>query len=303
MDGLIIIDKPAGPTSAEVVRQLKARLDKHTRVGHLGTLDPFATGVLPILIGEGTKLAPFLQEGTREYAGLIRLGSETDTLDSTGQTIRTAPLPVLDPAQLSSVASRFTGTIAQTPPIFSAIKRRGVPLYRLARQGLPVEPPAPRKVDIKQLELEVTGADAIRFKVICSPGMYVRSLARDIGIMLTTAAHLSELRRVRSGAFSADDAVRLDQAVTAFENGDTANLITMRAALGSLPEVIIDDMLERRLRHGDSRALDRLCPEGASLFKVISDGELVAIARATSRTSANIVRGFAYREKDPIHFA
>src|SRR5713101_4095744 len=127
MDGVVVIDKPAGPTSAEIVRQLKARLGKRTRVGHLGTLDPFATGVLPILIGEGTKLAPFLQEGEKEYAGSIKLGAETDTLDRTGEVMRTAAIPALDPARLSAVAAEFTGLIEQTPPIFSAIKRAGVP--------------------------------------------------------------------------------------------------------------------------------------------------------------------------------
>src|SRR5690242_6312733 len=143
MNGIILLDKPAGPTSAEIVRRLKARLGRRTRVGHLGTLDPFATGVLPILVGEATKLAPFLQEGTREYAGLITLGSETDTLDCTGQISRSAPLPNLDTVDLAAIADRFTGTIEQIPPIFSAIKRAGVPLYKLARRGVEVEPPAP----------------------------------------------------------------------------------------------------------------------------------------------------------------
>src|SRR5690348_13581624 len=110
MNGIILVDKPAGPTSAEMVRQVKARLGGRTRVGHLGTLDPFATGVLPILIGEATKLAPFLQESTREYAGLIVLGTETDTLDCTGRISRTAPVPKLDRIDLAVIASRFTGT-------------------------------------------------------------------------------------------------------------------------------------------------------------------------------------------------
>ena len=154
MNGIIVIDKPAGPTSAEIVRQLKARLGKRTRVGHLGTLDPFATGVLPILVGEGTKLAPFLQEGTREYAGLFVLGRETDTLDSTGKVSRIAPVPTLHTAQLAAIANRFTGTIEQTPPIFSAIKRGGVPLYKLARRGIQVDPPQPRRIEIRRLELK-----------------------------------------------------------------------------------------------------------------------------------------------------
>jgi tRNA pseudouridine55 synthase len=298
MNGVIVIDKPAGPTSAEIVRQLKARLGKRTRVGHLGTLDPFATGVLPILIGEGTKLAPFLQEGSREYAGLIQLGSETDTLDSTGQISRVAPAPPLDAKQLTAIANRFTGAIEQTPPIFSAIKRKGVPLYKLARRGVQVEPPAPRRVEIERLELKMAGDDKIRFTVLCSSGMYVRSLARDIGIALGTAAHLSGLRRIRSGAFSAADAHTLAQVIAALERGEEAGLISMRAALVALPEVVIDPVLEGRLRQGDSRALDRLSPEGACLFKVVSRGELVAVARSTSPITAVIVRVFGTEEQD-----
>jgi len=292
MNGIIIIDKPAGPTSAKIVRQLKARLGKRTRVGHLGTLDPFATGVLPILIGQGTKLAPFLQEGIREYTGLILLGSETDTLDSTGRISRTAPVPSFDTVQLAAVANRFTGTIEQTPPSFSAIKRGGVPLYKLARRGVQVAPPTPRRVDIERLELKRAGDGTIRFTVLCSSGMYARSLARDIGIALGTAAHLSELRRIRSGAFSAEDSRQLDEVTVALEQGEDPGLISMRSALAALPEVVIDPLIERRLRQGDSRALDRLSPEETGLFKVISRGELVAVARSVSRQTAVIVRVF-----------
>ena len=124
MHGVILIDKPAGPTSAEIVRLVKARLGRQSRVGHLGTLDPFATGVLPILVGEGTKLAPFLQEGEKEYSGLIALGTATDTLDRTGAVVRSAAVPALDAALLHALAARFSGVIEQTPPIFSAHRPR-----------------------------------------------------------------------------------------------------------------------------------------------------------------------------------
>jgi tRNA pseudouridine55 synthase len=298
MNGVIVIDKPAGPSSAEIVRQLKARLGKQIRVGHLGTLDPFATGVLPILIGEGTKLAPFLQESAREYTGLIQLGSETDTLDPTGETSRVAPVPSLDAVRLAGIARRFTGTIEQTPPIFSAIKRSGVPLYKLARRGVQVEPPAPRPVEIERLELMIAGDDAIRFTVRCLSGMYVRSLARDIGTALETAAHLSELRRLRCGPFSIADARVLEEVVTALERGEGKGLISLRAALAALPEVVIDPSLEGRLRQGDSRALDRLNPQGAGLFKVVSRRQLAAVARSTSHLTAAIVRVFGPVEED-----
>lgn len=297
MNGIIVIDKPAGPTSAEIVRQIKARLPRHRRVGHLGTLDPFATGVLPILIGEGTKLAAFIEENKREYAGLIRLGSETDTLDYTGRICRTAPVPSLDSLRLGQIAARFTGMVEQTPPIFSAIKRRGVPLYKLARRDPQIEPPMARKVEIQRLDLQAASSDSIRFTVFCSSGMYVRSLARDLGIALGTAAHLCELRRNRTGGFSIADAHRFYEVVGAMDRGEAPGLIDMRAALARLPEAVVDPVLERRIRQGDSRALDHIGPEGGGLFKVISHGELIAIARSALRETAVIMRVFRAEEE------
>jgi tRNA pseudouridine55 synthase len=292
MHGIIIIDKPAGPTSAEVVRLVKARLGRKSRVGHLGTLDPFATGVLPILVGEGTKLAPFLQESEKEYSGLIALGAETDTLDGTGEVIRTAPVPTLEAYRLNELAADFCGEIEQTPPIFSALKRDGVPLYKLARRGDEVAPPPPRRVEIKQLELAVEEPVSIRFNVVCSPGMYVRSLARDLGIAMGSAAHLAELRRLRNGAFSIGRAVTLATALEQLELGDRSVLIGLRAALPGLAEVELDDALERRLRNGDARALDGLIAHERNRFKVITRGELAAIAEPTSRITAAILRIF-----------
>ena len=292
MDGIILIDKPDGPTSAEVVRQVKYRVNP-ARVGHLGTLDPFATGVLPILVGEGTKLAPFLHEGEKYYEGLIALGTETDTLDRTGEVVRTAPVPEIGADQLSAIAARFTGTVTQTPPIFSAIKRGGVPLYKLARRGEEVAPPPPRDVQIERLELAVDGPGAIRFSLVCSPGTYIRSLARDIGIALESAAHLAALRRTRTGLFAIENARPLAVVLAALEQGDTGCLIGLREAVPDLPEVDVDESIEKRLRNGDSRALDGNVPAQArKLFKVVADRRLLAIAEATSRVTAVIARIF-----------
>ena len=291
MDGVLLVDKPAGITSAEVVRQVKARV-RPARVGHLGTLDPFATGLLPILIGEGTKLAPFLQDGEKEYAGVIRLGVATDTLDRTGAEIETTPVPPLAPAALAAVAARFTGKITQQPPIFSAIKRAGVPLYRLARRGVEVEPPPPREVEISRLALEAIDAESIRFVAACSTGTYMRSLARDIGVALGTVAHLAELRRLRSGSFTLAAARPLTAVLEAFAAKEPAGLIGMREALSAMAEAEADAPRVRRLRNGDSRALDGLVPDGAKLFKVVSEGALVAVAEAASRVTARVVRVF-----------
>ena len=292
MQGIILIDKPAGITSAEVVRRIKARV-KPSRVGHLGTLDPFATGVLPILIGDATKLAPMLEGGDKEYEGVIRLGQETDTLDRDGKVVREAPVPSISEADLRETERRFSGRIEQVPPIFSALKRGGVRLYELARQGVEVEPPPPRTIEIKRISLALEAPGALRFSAVCSPGTYARSLARDIGIALGTAAHLFELRRVRNGNFHLTDAVSLDDAIVALASRTEIRVISPREALAGMPEVLIDERTESRLRNGDARALDGAVPAGAGTFKVVRDGRLIAVAKATSRATAVIVRVFS----------
>ena len=294
MNAVIVIDKPAGITSAEVVRRIK-RSVKPARVGHLGTLDPFATGVLPILLGEATKLAPFLEGGDKRYAGLIKLGVETDTLDPDGSVVRTAPVPPLNPPCVAAIERQFSGRLSQVPPVFSAIKRAGVPLYRLARTGVDVPPPPPRKIEIKFLKLETASRDTLRFELGCSAGTYVRSLARDIGVALQSAAHLAELRRLQSGVFSLPAAAPLEQVLAAMDTQDLASiqLIAPSDALGHLPRVVVDEAQERRLRNGDSSALDSVAPAGAEIFRVVqSSGDLIAIARATSRVTAVIERIF-----------
>jgi tRNA pseudouridine55 synthase len=291
MDAVLIVDKPAGITSAEVVRQIKARV-RPARVGHLGTLDPFATGLLPIMIGEATKLAPFLQDGEKEYEGVIRLGVETDTLDRTGAEIQTAEVPPLNAAILAEAAAHFIGTIVQQPPIFSAIKRDGVPFYKLARRGVEVEPPPPREVEISRLKLDAPDATSIHFVATCSTGTYMRSLARDIGIALGTVAHLAELRRLRNGSFTLEQARPLPAVLEALAGKNQDGLIGMREALATMAEAEADSIQVRRLRNGDSRALDGLVPDDAKLFKVVSAGALIAVAEATSRVTARVVRVF-----------
>ncbi len=292
MDGVLLVDKPAGIGSAEVVRKIKAHV-RPARVGHLGTLDPFATGLLPILIGEATKLAPFLQDAEKEYAGVIRLGVETDTLDPTGAVVRSAEVPALDAARLAEIAGRFSGKIMQEPPVFSAIKRAGVPLYKLARRGAEVEPPQPREVEISSLEIVPLDSTTLRFVAVCSTGTYMRALARDIGLALGTVAHLAELRRLRSGSFTLERARPLSQVLAALtEHRESELLIGLCEALAAMPEAQAGPAETRLLRNGDSRALFGLAPEGARLFKVVSDGRLIAVAEATSRVTARLVRVF-----------
>jgi len=292
MDGIIIIDKPSGITSAEVVRRIKAKV-KPSRVGHLGTLDPFATGVLPIMVGEATKLAPMLEGGEKVYDGTIKLGVETDTLDRDGKLVREAPVPAIDADRLAVVAKQFSGKIEQVPPVFSAIKREGVRMYKLARKGNPqeLEPPPIREVEIKELSLELTSPDEIRFVATCSPGTYARALARDIGIALGTVAHLKELRRTRSGHFVIANAMTLDEALNIAAD-QTGRLIGLRDALPDMAELNVDDEAEKLLRNGDPRALEGRVPAGTEMFKVIHKEQLIAVAKATSRVTAIIVRVF-----------
>ena len=291
MDGVLLIDKPGGLTSAEIVRRVKARV-KPARVGHLGTLDPFATGLLPILVGQGTKLAPFLEKGEKEYRGTIALGAETDTLDRCGEIVRVAEVPALDASALAQVTARFIGRIEQVPPLFSAIKRDGVPLYKLARRGGEVEPAPPRQVEISGLDLELESAASLRFTVVCSTGTYVRSLARDIGVALGTAAHLAVLRRYRSSGFSVTDALDLDRMLALLEQGDASALVGMREALAALGEVSVDPPIRNRLFNGDWAALGGVTPIQAGPFKVICDRELVAIAEFGPDRRANLLRVF-----------
>jgi tRNA pseudouridine55 synthase len=196
---------------------------------------------------------------------------------------------------LAEAAARYRGKIVQQPPIFSAIKRDGVPLYRLARRGVEVEPPPPREVEISRLDLDAVDATSIHFVAACSTGTYMRSLARDIGIALGTVAHLAELRRLRNGSFTLEQARRLAAVLEALGDsgsGNPARLIGMREALVRMAEAEADAIQVRRLRNGDSRALDGLVPAGAKLFKVVSAGKLIAVAEASSRVTARVVRVF-----------
>ncbi len=271
MNGLLLIDKPEGVTSAEVVRRIKRRLPPAVKVGHLGTLDPFATGILPLCLGEATKIAPFLSDADKRYTGLIQLGVSTDTGDRTGEPTQRAGVPPLTLAALEEVAGRFTGAAMQRPPMYSALKRDGVPLYRLARRGIEVERPL-RPIRIDALTLSPEGPDRLRFEVACSKGTYVRVLAEDIGIALGTLAHLAELRRTQFGAFPVSAAVSLDEWKPAGARG----ALSVRAALPHLPVVSLDTEMVQAVRHGKAWALTRLPISDAPAALLLDPGGDVA---------------------------
>jgi tRNA pseudouridine55 synthase len=260
-----------------VVREIKRRLGV-AKVGHLGTLDPFATGLLPVCLGEGAKIVPFLNQEDKAYTGTIRLGVATDTLDPTGRVTETSPVPELTGKALLDVACKFVGPIEQVPPMHSALKRDGVPLYRLARRGIEVERPA-RKVLIKSLSLEIAGEALVGFEVRCSKGTYVRTLARDIAAALGTQGHLEILRRTAFGAFRVSEAVSFDAIVV----GAELPVLGLRDALAGLRELTVDPSLESQIRLGQQQGLRSLPPprSAGEVAKVISGGgDLIALVGA-----------------------
>jgi len=281
LHGLLLVDKPEGLTSAAVVAMVK-RILRQRKVGHLGTLDPFATGLLPVCIGEGTKIAPFLADDVKRYVGEIALGVTTDTLDRTGTVVEQHPVPALSTERVAAAVAALRGDIFQTPPMYSALKRGGVPLYRLARAGQTIER-APRPVRIVTFDVAMTAPDRLTFAVTCSRGTYVRVLAQDLGRALDTGAHLATLRRTACGPFDIRDAVRLDDLERAAME-QRLPLLTPSTALGALRAVEVDGRTITSIRRGQQRALGALgLPRGAGeVVRVASrDGQLVAIAAAT----------------------
>jgi tRNA pseudouridine55 synthase len=268
VNGILLVDKPEGMTSAGAIRALKGRLGG-AKVGHLGTLDPFASGLLPLCIGEATKVARYLLLEEKAYEGRIRLGRATDTLDRTGTEVGTAPVPGIDAATLAAAGEAFVGPQRQTPPMYSALKRDGVPLYRLARQGMEVEREA-RDITIHALELRLAEPSAIDFSVRCSKGTYVRVLAADLGRRLGTVAHLERLRRTAVGPFRIDDArtpeVLKDTPPTEW------SLVPIARALGGLRRMRLGERGLAALRHGQQHALRELPPGDAGEAALVLDG-------------------------------
>lgn len=284
IDGFFVIDKPAGITSHDVVSRVRRILGTR-KVGHTGTLDPFATGVLPVAVNDGTKVIPFLDEGIKQYEALLRLGVATDTLDMTGTVLKQGDCSFVGLEQISAVLSRFTGRLSQIPPMFSAIKRDGQPLYKLARQGQTVERQA-RDVEIRSLELLSFESPCVHVRVTCSRGTYIRSLADDIGAELGCGASLQELRRITSGPFHLSAAVTLEALEEAARQGRLDNLcVSPLAALSHLADLQLFDTGLAKVIHGRSPEWCEITPDAASavavpqLARLSRDGRLVAVAQ------------------------
>ncbi len=292
--GLIIIDKPPGITSHTVVKRAKKIL-KVRKAGHAGTLDPFATGVLTLCINEGTKLVPFLMEEEKEYEASLCLGVETDTQDLTGRIIREDKSVTVTTADIKRVFRKFRGRITQIPPMYSALKHNGVPLYRLARQGKEIER-LKREVEIRELIISAIELPRVFFRVVCSKGTYVRTLASDIGSGLGCGASLETLKRVRSGDFLLKHALDLDDlAEKTLEEIKTEWLISLPKALPSIPVLEIDDVIARQVRQGKiitrGDLQDRglvFSPDIKKKFKILdSHGSMIAMAETIGPDNGN----------------
>jgi tRNA pseudouridine55 synthase len=289
ISGVYIIDKPAGFTSHDVVARVRRILDTR-QVGHFGTLDPFATGVLPVSAGKATRFAQFYLKSRKAYTGVMRFGFATDTYDATGQPSAGGVPCTIDSARLNPLFTELTGRILQTPPPFSAKHVDGKRAYELARQQKPVEL-QPVEVEIYALELLAIEGECARFAVECSGGTYVRSLAHDLGKRLGCGAHLAELRRTGVAEFTEAQSVTLEALTAAKEREDLSRCrVPMEALLPDCPELVVHGREEQSIRHGHQFQLAQAARTGRglaagsalppSLLKVMNgDRDLIALAR------------------------
>ncbi|MBW1695171.1 MAG: tRNA pseudouridine(55) synthase TruB [Deltaproteobacteria bacterium] len=272
--GVIVIDKPADMTSARVVEFIKRSL-KAKKVGHAGTLDPYATGVLVCCINQATRLARFLLGGDKVYRAVCHLGVETDTQDATGTVIAVAENPRFSVEVLRSVVKQFKGVSLQQPPVFSALKHKGIPLYKLAREGKPIQK-EPREIFISSIDLLKVELPSICLEVCCSAGTYVRALCADIGKALGCGGHLKELRRLESSGFRIDEAVSLKELENCVKEGRLENLIIgMADALRKMPSYIADRGLVGKIINGKRLNSEDFhsgrMPESKGYLKVVDE--------------------------------
>lgn len=286
-DGILLIDKQKGETSYDVLRKLKPILMKKDigKVGHAGTLDPFATGLLVVLLGKGTKLSAYLMSDQKFYRATVRLGIETDTMDPTGKVIRVQNIPELEKKRIAAITQRYLGKIEQIPPRYSAVKYRGVRAYKLARQGKGMTLKK-RLVHIHSLRVTEIRLPEFTMEVECSGGTYIRRLASDLSQSLGTCGHLSDLRRLACGPFKAADAVRSSD----IEKEKTGNhimdrVIPLSQALPRYPEIALDETLAKKVIQGYQPQPEELrdglpsTREHDRPIKLIYNDQLVALMR------------------------
>jgi tRNA pseudouridine55 synthase len=303
MDGFIVVDKPVGVTSHDVVNAVR-RATGIKKAGHTGTLDPFACGVLPVALGEATKAIQFLDEARKVYRAVMRLGETTDTQDCTGTVTGRGDWHSVTAADLARLVQHYTGRISQLPPMYSALKRDGVPLYRIARKGLTVDR-EPREIEIHSLVIEGIDLPEVALTVSCSRGTYVRTLAHDLGTALGCGAHLVRLQRTLSGPFTLDRAVPLDRLVALAGTGGLADhLVSPYAALAHLPDLQVTEGGAMKVAHGIAPGPDEWAfPPAAPLepgerlrisrgARLLAVAETVAAGGPQARESLRLARVF-----------
>lgn len=276
MHGFLALDKPEGMSSHAMVQAVR-RACGTRRVGHAGTLDPLATGVLLIGIGYATRLIEYLTAQRKSYRATMRLGLITDSQDITGTTVETRDIPVISPEQLTSICAEFEGDIDQVPPMFSALKKNGVPLYRLARKGEEVERQK-RQIRIHKITLVAHEGDEVVFEVECSKGTYIRTLCHDIGLMLGCGACMTQLRRTGSGNFTSADLTSIDD----LRSGDF-RIMSPVEGLSHLAQLQLNTEGRERLRNGIPPLVEHISStdeeiEEKSLVLLCDAGKLVAVA-------------------------
>lgn len=280
MFGALVIDKPAGWTSHDVVARMR-RIAGTRRIGHLGTLDPMATGVLPLLLGPATRLARFFEDSEKVYEGVVRFGFGTTTYDAEGEPTSEPVAYTVDRDHIQDlIAQRFLGEFAQMPPAVSAKKIGGTPAYKLARQNKPVEL-KPVTVTVHEFSILETSGDRLRVRVRCGAGTYVRSLAHDLGVCTGVGAHLESLRRTASGSFTLEHAVTIEEAAALAEQGRLQErLIPAARLLPAIPTEVVDETTARHIREGrDFNASPFLQASESPFLKAVNrSGDLLAMA-------------------------
>ncbi|MCH8552672.1 MAG: tRNA pseudouridine(55) synthase TruB [Natronospirillum sp.] len=250
LHGVILVDKPAGMTSNRVLQQIKHHL-RARKAGHTGALDPLATGVLPICLGEATKFSQFLLDADKAYETRAALGVRTDTADADGQVTEQAPVPPIAAEQVTSLLqSQFTGPVEQVPPRYSALKHAGQPLYKLAREGKPV-PVKRRQVTLYESRLLDQGDNWLDLYLRCSKGTYVRSFVEDLAVALGTVAHVSRLRRLAHGRFGITDCTPLVDLLETPPESLITQLLPVDTCVAELPHCSLDEAQYKRVRHGN----------------------------------------------------
>ena len=284
-DGVLNVAKASGWTSHDVVAKLRGLLGVR-RIGHAGTLDPAATGVLPVLVGKGTRIAEYLMDWDKEYRAILRLGETTDTQDATGTVLATRSTEGLTAAAIRSAIALFEGPISQVPPMYSAVKVRGVPLYKAARAGRTVER-GPREVTVHEIEVLGVSTRDVDLRIVCSKGTYIRTLCADIGESLGVGGHLLTLERTRVGPLTLQRALSVGDVAARSSRGDLGEiLMSLDEALAALPAGMVDEPTSARVLHGVPVSLSAIQWEEGRAGILLQAGQTVRLKTRTGRLLA-----------------